>query len=376
MKPLNGGQIVILIIIGLVTVAYLSARSYDRNRDNNDYGEFTVLIEESFPMDGQKQVDLAVSSENIYVTTGTSDSFEIRYENHVFTEKAKADLMERIVIEDTGTTIKVYKKPGVTVNMNWIDSLFFYMDNGFNSNMVNGSLEVTIPSDYSHALTSTTSSGRNTAMDLTLTDAKLTASSGNIEIKNLETDKLNAAASSGRITIDGLVADGEVQTSTSSGNQNLTNIEAKSISTKASSGKTIIIAKADSLDSTSSSGNIQVEGFAGEEVELSASSGTIRFDGETEGADLTTTSGNIHFDTDILKDDYRFAASSGTINVTVPYDEAFTFESRTSSGSFKPDMDLNYSKDDDDHAKGYYENKNADAHISMSSTSGNQHLNN
>lgn len=373
MKPLNIGQIIILLIIGLVTVAYLSARSYSNN-SSDDYGDFDILIEASFPLEGQDSVDLNLSSENIYITTGDSDSFDIRYENHVFSEKAKNDLYDSIIIEETGKTIKVSKKHTTSINFNWIDSFFYFMDNGFKSDVVSGKLEVILPKGYDQKLVSTTSSGNNSATDLTVTSLMITASSGNIDVLDSNAQAIEATASSGRIKLTDVLIDGELTSTSSSGNQLLDGITSSEIDAKASSGKITINGQVDSLKASTSSGNIDVAINAEDQVTLNASSGTIRFAGESDSVDASSSSGNIYVELDSVIDDYELQSSSGTINITVPRDAEFTFESTSSSGNFKPEMDVNYTKENDDHAKGYYNSKNADAHLQLSSTSGNQYI--
>lgn len=194
MKPLTGGQIFALIAIGLVTMFYLSVKNY--SSDDNEYGKYQILIEKSFELDNQNLLEIDLSSENIYVTSGDTDSFEIKYENYAFSTQQKKELEDRLVIEDTGSVIRIYKEPGVSVNLRFFDSIAFFFENGFRTDMVNGSLHVVVPEGYSHNVDVDSSSGEVTVDYLDIDSFNVKASSGDIELDHINANDMTAKTSS------------------------------------------------------------------------------------------------------------------------------------------------------------------------------------
>lgn len=319
MKPLSGGQIFLLIIIGLVTVFYLGSRNRNNDRDDETSSDYAILIEESFEFDDQTIIDLELSSDNIYVTTSNTDIISITYENQAFSKGEHDDLIDRIHIENNSDRIRVYIDDKRHLDFNFMDRIFYFIDNGFNNISMGGRLDVVIPDNYQEELIVATSSGHIDISDFKrLNNLSVATSSGGIEIDRVEVD--------------------------------------------------------DILKCSTSSGRIIIDTSYGDNVDLSTSSGRIEYNGNADNCNIETSSGSISYETDSLYGEYNFDSSSGSIHLNVP-NEPFRFESDRSSGSFSTNMDLEFTKEKDDSDKGYYLDKNADAFINISSSSGSHKLN-
>lgn len=367
MKPLNAGHILLLVVIGIIAASYLSI-------DNADFNEYNVLIEKSFELDGQKELDIDLSSEDVIITTEDTQTFKIVYSNIVFSDIDKERIEESIVIREHDNEIQIYKKDNVIIRDNVFKALGYFLRYGRVSNHYSGKVTVVVPEEFANDIKVDVSSGDVQLSRYVGDNVQVDASSGEIYLEDLEVNYIKAKASSGDINITSSSASEGMEITTSSGEKLLKDLTAPQLKLDGSSGDVHLSGTIDYVEIDSSSGEIYAEELTTDKFVADGSSGSISFKGEAGSADIQTSSGEIYFDTEVLEGDYKFEASSGSIHVTVPDDEPFLFESNTSSGDFNPKLDLDYNRNNDDYSRGHYLDDDTEVMIEMKSTSGEQYL--
>jgi DUF4097 and DUF4098 domain-containing protein YvlB len=125
------------------------------------------------------------------------------------------------------------------------------------------------------------------------TELEISCSSGSIDIRNMQSDELKLASSSGHINI--FQSEGSIKTTASSGNITFESVKGD-FDINSSSGSIQIGDASGNLSACSSSGSIEIKDYEGT-LELSASSGSIT------GTDIKLTG------------DSSFSTSSGSISM-------------------------------------------------------------
>lgn len=165
---------------------------------------------------------------------------------------------------------------------------------------------------------------------------EVNASSGDVELSDIDTNYIEVDVSSGNINLGELAISGNLNARASSGDINISNTEASHISTKTSSGDiSLYKLDFDQLSAKSSSGRIEMNSqtLSGS-VDASTSSGdvlmtfvespdSLKIDFKSSSGDESIHLDELDYDT---KTDHRVIAKKG--------DQQFTIKVRTSSGDF------------------------------------------
>lgn len=171
--------------------------------------------------------------------------------------------------------------------------------------------------------------------------AKITATSGNLNLAELEGD-FTVKATSGNIRVGN--CDGNLTVSTTSGNKTVESCSGN-LESRSGSGNTRIKASSGDLTALATSGDITVESCEGG-CEISASSGNVRVLELSGKAAVQTTSGNIWVEVTELSGNIALNGSSGNATLILPEDSEFLFSAATSSGDIRTlfDEDLSYNR--------------------------------
>ena len=159
---------------------------------------------------------------------------------------------------------------------------------------------------------------------------KLVTTSGDVELKNIET-QLNTSATSGDLEIDYLK--GTISAGSTSGDQKFSHIRA-SVSTRATSGDFLFSDVLGDLSTKTTSGDLQFENIDGRISNVSTS-GNLTIDKAQTILNLTTTSGDISGDGIELIGDSKFKSTSGDISMNFNNIDDKSFDLKASSGDLR-----------------------------------------
>ncbi|RXQ97640.1 hypothetical protein EO244_01795 [Ancylomarina salipaludis] len=197
---------------------------------------------------------------------------------------------------------------------------------GFISGRFDAYLNFKVP--YSTDIEIINSSGDVYVEDIISDKMRLKASSGDIELKNIETN-LTSTTSSGDLKIDYLK--GSISAVSTSGDQNFSHIQAD-ISTSATSGDMSFIDVKGNLSTKTTSGDLKFEDINGALSNVS-SSGNFTIKNAKTVLDLMATSGDIRGEGIELLADSKFTSTSGDITMDFENEmDALSFDLRASSG--------------------------------------------
>ncbi len=212
------------------------------------------------------------------------------------------------VPESSGMEIK-YRKSGSKLKIEVTGESM----NGWNfGNRFNGYISLTGPENIK--LKFTNSSGAMEVMHVDHKEIDLKVNSGSIKTNELNVENMRLAASSGRITGDGLY--GNVQVNVNSGAINLSNVEGD-------------------VDAKGSSGSLKFENVEGV-VNAKVNSGTLRFNNVKSLGNLEVSSGSVKAENSGLSKHTSLRANSGSINIQTGSDlQAYNFDLNANSGSVK-----------------------------------------
>lgn len=212
------------------------------------------------------------------------------------------------VPESSGMEIK-YRKSGSKLKIEVTGEGM----NGWNiGNRFNGYISLTGPENIK--LKFTNSSGAMEVMHVDHKEIDLKVNSGSIKTNELTVENMKLAASSGRITGDGLY--GNVQVNVNSGAINLSNVEGD-------------------VDAKGSSGSLKFENVEGV-VNAKVNSGTLRFNNVKSLGNLEVSSGTVKAENSGLSKHTSLRANSGSINIQTGSDlQGYNFDLNANSGSVK-----------------------------------------
>lgn len=184
---------------------------------------------------------------------------------------------------------------------------------------------------YSMDIDITNSSGDIYIEEILADQMKLKATSGDIELKNIET-VLTTTTTSGDLDINYLK--GAISAVSTSGDQKFHHIRA-GISTRATSGDFSFYDVIGDLSTRTTSGDLQFEDIDGRISNVSTS-GNINIDNAKTILDLHTTSGDIRGDGIELLGDSKFKSTSGDVSMDFVNDiDGMSFDLRASSGDLR-----------------------------------------
>lgn len=191
----------------------------------------------------------------------------------------------------------------------WIDRPESRWNMGWNN--LNGKLDFKVPSKIE--LVVSNSSGDVSAEDLSGSICEVGATSGNIKVKNIQTD-LRITATSGDLRAE--IITGQVRAKTTSGNQQLYEIVGK-------------------VEADATSGDIRIKKAEGD-IEATSTSGEISLENTKGILNLRSTSGDIEGREVFLTSNANFKSTSGAIYIRLKNKiQDLTFDLEASSGSLK-----------------------------------------
>ena len=190
--------------------------------------------------------------------------------------------------------------------------------------------KLTLKVPYSMDIDVRNSSGDIYIEEIVADKMKLVSSSGDVELKNVET-QLTTSSTSGDLEIDYLK--GTISAASTSGDQKFNHIRA-SISTRATSGDFLFSDIVGDLSTKTTSGDLQFENIDGRISNVSTS-GNITIDKAKTILDLTATSGDISGDGIELIGDSKFKSTSGDVSINFNDINSLSFDLRASSGDLR-----------------------------------------
>lgn len=342
------------IALGLICIMVVTVNRGGIRLTNGAFYNLKLVNEQSASLDGVEQILIEYHADDVvFYTSETNELILKEYMNIVPDE----DQLTRIT--QSGSRLKLEGR--IRNSVNW----FIHINYG-------SRMEIYLPADYQGAIDASTSSGNITSsLVFKLTDLRLNASSGNIEMNEITAPQIEITSTSGNITVSKAEGNrafaassgnikvyggaGDTSASTSSGNI-LIESSTGLVEAKASSGKIVIITSNGEKELSTTSGNIEIQDSVGY-TRASSSSGRIKADNLEGAGCFKTTAGDLRLEfadvPEAITDDILINTSSGSVELIVPASLQFHFSADTSSGSidtFFDDM-LSFSNDED-HAEG------------------------
>ncbi|MFT5748802.1 MAG: lia operon protein LiaG [Ancylomarina sp.] len=191
--------------------------------------------------------------------------------------------------------------------------------------------KLTLKVPYSMNIDIRNSSGDIDIEEIVADKMKLVTTSGDVKLKNIET-QLTTSATSGDLDIDYLK--GAISAGSTSGDQELSHIRAN-VSTRATSGDFIFSDIIGDLSTKTTSGDLQYENIDGRISNVSTS-GNLTINNAKTVLNLTTTSGDISGNGIELIEDSKFKSTSGDISIDFSNNiNAMSFDLKASSGDLR-----------------------------------------
>lgn len=251
---------------------------------------------------------------------------------------------DEIVIKEYGALMK--KDTFVEVSKKGTEVLLKEDKNAFPKFIVLGSnyhkMEVYLPASYTGEMHVKTSSGDvESKMDLTLSACTMETSSGDIVIKKIEGDA-RLTISSGDIDIQN--GNGDIVAKANSGDIEILHVNGNKKIETSSGSITVEEGKGD-VSASSNSGDMDVNAIEGS-LDLKTSSGYVNSEKLHGHATISSSSGDISVSFDTIDGDINCETSSGTIDCIVPKNISFHFDAKTSSGDIEAYFDdhISYNK--------------------------------
>ena len=190
--------------------------------------------------------------------------------------------------------------------------------------------KLTLKVPYSMDIDIRNSSGDIYIEEIVADKMKLVTTSGDVELKNIET-QLTSSATSGDLEIDYLK--GAISAASTSGGQKFSHIRA-SVSSRATSGDFLFSDVIGDLSTKTTSGDLQFENIDGRISNVSTS-GSVTIDKAKTILNLTATSGDISGDGIELIGNSKFKSTSGDVTVSFKNIDSMSFDLRASSGDLR-----------------------------------------
>ncbi len=299
------------IIVLLFTVIPFSACSQKTidSVDKTFENITSVKVEGSFcdvKISGEKRHDVALKGEIL-----SSKNYDIK-----------------IKYQKNGETLKVWLERPKSLRGQIKGNLTFSVPFNTNIDVKNSSGSILVENTGQCEINLTASSGGISVKNID-TKVTLTSSSGSLNIKDVTGD-VHATASSGSIFISGIK--GDLYSVTSSGSQKVEGVNGNSKITSASGSQSFHKINGN-VNTRTSSGSIKADQVNGNYT-ATTSSGSIKLDNISGKLDLTTSSGSQKGTNIKLTDSSSFKAVSGSISMELLNSkDELSFELTASSGS-------------------------------------------
>ncbi|MDA3845950.1 MAG: DUF4097 family beta strand repeat-containing protein [Vallitaleaceae bacterium] len=311
MIGLLGGLALVFLIVVVVS-AITDAQNYEGDSVTFEYTD-------SFEMENQA-IEVNFSSENIDIYQSNTGKLEVYFIRDCNSKDEYEEYQNNFDVNVTDSKVEISLDDIKHDRWRFNNFLSRLIAGNFN---FESRLELGIPEGFEGDLIVTVSSGNIMIEDVSSTDMNVKASSGNIVVNDISTDQLELSASSGNIEVFSIDADNMLKAVTSSGRITIDGITCDELVLRATSGNISgedIIANMTSADT--SSGRLSLNGEMGE-GEFGASSGNVEVTYTEIQGDIEAhaSSGNVRFS--IPKDtEFELFAefSSGNFNTDFDLD--------------------------------------------------------
>lgn len=276
---------VIMVVVMLTScdaefIAKYNFDDYDKflevSKSLKDRSEVVAIdVVEEMKVEDVKNVDIELTSENLYIVTEKRDTIKIHYFGLFLDKKL------------TGPEVEIKTKSTFSLDVNH--------KNGFEQSKAIAILY--LPEDYIGDLEIYLTSGNIDMEEVLAEDIYISITSGNVNFKNIESNDLSVNFTSGNIGGDNIKGE-NVEFKGTSGNVDVEIITGDSLNIRSTSGNNYI--KEIDMEDTNvklSSGNINFKEINGN-MNIKATSGTINIGlskTPNYNVDLYVTSGNIRF---------------------------------------------------------------------------------
>ncbi|MRT91806.1 DUF4097 family beta strand repeat-containing protein [Ancylomarina sp. 16SWW S1-10-2] len=269
----------------------------------------TIYAEADVQFDGIKSLEIEGRFVDVNILGTENDSVDLK---GIIRGKLWGDKDFEFKYKQEGSLLKV-----------WIEAPSSIMGR-FEANL-------TLKVPYSMNIDIRNSSGDIYIEEIVADKMKLASTSGDVELKNVET-QLITSSTSGDLEVDYLK--GAVSAVSSSGDQSFKHIRA-SIMTKATSGDFLFFDVTGDLTTRTSSGDLQFENIDGRISNVSTS-GDLIINNAKSVLNLTTTSGDISGNAVELIGDSMFKSTSGDVSMDFNNNvNDMSFDLKASSGDLR-----------------------------------------
>lgn len=299
----------ILLSIGLSMGGTLNTSFYFNNGKFHFVDNSTDLVSKDIALDAFDNIKIETSIIDVNIIEGSS--YSISYSTR--------ESLEPEITCDYNTLWVTSKQSGVNFG------IF-----GFNTGK-NEHITITIPAGASTKNLELKASTADITVDKVNVGGSITTSTGDINIKNVSSDKLQLTSSTGDKTITNCNID-ELNETSSTGDVKYENCTAVNLSTKSSTGEIIINGlTTTSLTANASTGDIKVTDTSADFITANASTGDVKLElvgsAKEYNYKLNSSTGSIQIDGEKYKKSY-----------TRDEDCYRTIKSKTSTGDIKIDF--------------------------------------
>ncbi len=180
-----------------------------------------------------------------------------------------------------------------------------------------------------------------------LRDVKLDCVSADVDVKELQVDKLYVKTVSGEVYLTDISAD-EGECHSTSGDMRLENLRIPELSIKTVSGEI----RADDLKAAyvtarTTSGSTRLNATISEDLEYETISGDFNFQGSLKKISASSTSGAMNISTKAAPAAFGIKTVSGYVRLTMPAFDDFVLYKKTVSGSFDCEIPVMVQKESD-----------------------------
>jgi DUF4097 and DUF4098 domain-containing protein YvlB len=290
--------------------------------------ESDLVNVQEIALDHINTIEVSYRWENIVLLSGTTETLIIKE----YMSRDKTEYYAAINNRGGTLTIERGKRP--------LGILF---------NTFNVRVEVYLPASYRNAITIRATSGKIEAPgELVCSHITIENASGGITVNALTAESVDLETTSGSIRCE--TVNGNVNFRTTSGSIAVNAVTAESARFKTTSGSIRCETVSGTIDLRTTSGSIAAGSIDGD-VSAEATSGGITLNQVRGGLTAKTTSGSIRSTVAEGAGDIALTATSGGVTLNLPETFAFSFSSRTSSGSLNtPFADKLFSPVSDRHS--------------------------
>lgn len=385
------GIAMLLVLVGIAGVIFFAANGGFPTNNPFDRRNISSQVEEtkSLKVDATKPLSLSVTDQSgdVTVTGGDVKTVQVRAVKTAYdSTQARADAEVKAIkysIEQTGNRITLkYELPDSLNFNNKVNTVDFMItvphETTVTTNTSMGKVSVTgtkgnvdIQNDFGDisvttiegALSVKTNSGDVSSESIEAGTEKISLASdfGSVTLKNANARDIILSSNSGKITLNGVRATGDITTKTDFGDTTFESGSAHSLSVETKSGAVSLTKVTSNQDITVQNdfGEIELQQSPAARYDLHTNSGSITVDGvkgklkahtdfggikiknaEAVTLDLQTKSGTVEFAGSLGTGPHTVQSDFGEIDLTLPTDTKLNVDLSTSFGKIKSDLPI------------------------------------